>query len=78
MTRTARSQALAIKAASDPRWSAIVARDPAADGRFFYSVKTTGIFCRPSCGARTLRPENVAFHATSVEAIGAGFRACRR
>ena len=78
MTRTSGSQALAIKAASDPRWSAIVARDPAADGRFFYSVKTTGIFCRPSCGARTPRPENVAFHATSVEAIGAGFRACRR
>ncbi len=78
MTRTARSQDLASKAASDPRWSAVVARDRSTDGRFFYSVKTTGVYCRPSCGARTPRPENVAFHLTRADAVRAGFRACQR
>lgn len=73
-----RSKDLAARTASDPRWAAVVARDRAADGRYFYSVKTTGVFCRPSCGARTPRPENVAFHATKADAIRAGFRACRR
>ncbi len=73
-----RNEDLAAKTAGDPRWSAVVARDRADDGRFFYSVKTTGVFCRPSCGARTPRPENVAFHSTPVDAIRAGFRACRR
>lgn len=62
----------------DPRWAALVARDRTADGRFFYSVATTGIYCRPSCGARRPRPENVAFHATAADAARAGFRACRR
>ncbi len=62
----------------DPRWAALVARDRDADGRFYYSVATTGVFCRPSCGARTPRPENVAFHATPAEAVRAGFRPCRR
>lgn len=63
---------------SDPRWKAVVARDAAADGRFFYSVKTTGVYCRPSCSARTANPENVAFHATAAEAERAGFRPCKR
>ncbi len=62
----------------DPRWAAVVARDPAADGRFFYSVKTTGVYCRPSCASRTARPENVVFHATAVAAEQAGFRPCKR
>jgi AraC family transcriptional regulator of adaptative response/methylated-DNA-[protein]-cysteine methyltransferase len=65
-------------AETDPRWAALVARDPAADGRFFYSVKTTGVYCRPSCAARLARPENVRFHATRAAAERAGFRACRR
>ena len=56
----------------------MLARDPAADGKFFYSVATTGVYCRPSCAARTPRPENVAFHATMAEAERAGFRPCRR
>jgi AraC family transcriptional regulator of adaptative response/methylated-DNA-[protein]-cysteine methyltransferase len=64
--------------ASDPRWAAVLARDPAADGRFFYSVKTTGVYCRPSCASRTARPENVAFHATAAAAERAGFRPCKR
>src|SRR4029453_18679567 len=49
-----------------------------ADGTFFYSVKTTGVYCRPSCGARAARPENVAFHLTAADAERAGFRPCRR
>ena len=52
----------AAATASDPRWAAVLARDPTADGAFVYSVRTTGVYCRPSCGARTARPENVAFH----------------
>jgi AraC family transcriptional regulator of adaptative response/methylated-DNA-[protein]-cysteine methyltransferase len=62
----------------DPRWAAVVARDAKADGQFFYSVRTTGVYCRPSCAARTPRPENVAFHLTAIEAQRAGFRACLR
>ena len=62
----------------DPRWTAIVGRDRAADGTFFYSVKTTGVYCRPSCGARLANPANVRFHATIDEAERAGFRPCRR
>jgi len=63
---------------SDPRWSALLTRDRTADGGFLYSVATTGVYCRPSCGARTPRPENVAFHATAAEALRAGFRPCLR
>src|SRR5574337_954839 len=62
----------------DPRWAAVVARDRQADGCFVYSVATTGVYCRPSCGARRPRPENVRFHATAREAEEAGFRPCRR
>ncbi len=62
----------------DPRWAALRARDPDADGSFWYSVKTTGVYCRPSCGARAARPENVAFHATIADAERAGFRPCKR
>ncbi|MCM5682837.1 bifunctional DNA-binding transcriptional regulator/O6-methylguanine-DNA methyltransferase Ada [Schlegelella sp. S2-27] len=64
--------------ADDTRWTAVLARDAGADGRFFYSVRTTGVYCRPSCGARLPLRENVAFHATAAEAEAAGFRPCRR
>lgn len=60
------------------RWEALAARDPAWDGRFVYAVRTTGVYCRPSCAARTPRPENVSFHAGCAEAEAAGFRPCRR
>ena len=63
---------------NDPRWAAVVARDPAADGKFFYAVKTTGVYCRPSCASRPARPENVQFHATRADAERAGFRPCKR
>jgi AraC family transcriptional regulator, regulatory protein of adaptative response / methylated-DNA-[protein]-cysteine methyltransferase len=68
----------AISTLSDPRWSAVVARDRAQDGKFFYCVKTTGVYCRPSCGSRRANPGNVAFHATAADAQAAGFRPCKR
>ncbi|WPP46767.1 bifunctional DNA-binding transcriptional regulator/O6-methylguanine-DNA methyltransferase Ada [Pseudomonas sp. AN-1] len=63
---------------SDPRWARVVARDPQADGRFCYAVRTTGVYCRPSCGSRTQRPENVRFFASAAAAERAGFRPCKR
>jgi AraC family transcriptional regulator of adaptative response/methylated-DNA-[protein]-cysteine methyltransferase len=68
----------AIRTVSDPRWAAVVARDSKADGQFLYSVRTTGVYCRPSCGARTPKPENVGFYLTTEEAEHAGFRPCKR
>ncbi len=63
---------------NDARWNAILHRDRQADGQFVYSVRSTGIFCRPGCSSRTPRPENVRFHANPDEAIRAGFRPCQR
>ena len=62
----------------DPRWAAVVARDPKADGEFVYAVKTTGVYCRPSCPSRLAKRENVEFHASRAEAERAGFRPCKR
>ena len=59
-------------------WSAVLARDPAADGRFYYSVKTTGVYCRPSCPSRRPNRKNVRFHGSRAEAERAGFRPCQR
>jgi AraC family transcriptional regulator of adaptative response/methylated-DNA-[protein]-cysteine methyltransferase len=56
--------------ADDPRWARIVARDKRADGRFWYSVLTTGVYCRPSCPSRAANPKNVRLHATLAEAKG--------
>lgn len=64
--------------AEDIRWQAVLGRDGGADGRFVYAVRTTGVYCRPSCGARRARRENVEFHRTPAGAERAGFRACRR
>ncbi len=63
---------------TDARWDAVVHRRRDADGRFVYAVTTTGVYCRPSCAARTPRPENVRFFAGGGDAVKAGFRACRR
>ncbi|WP_437305163.1 bifunctional DNA-binding transcriptional regulator/O6-methylguanine-DNA methyltransferase Ada [Sorangium sp. So ce388] len=73
-----KTHALAAAVERDPRWAAVVARDASVDGKFFYSVKTTGVYCRPSCGARPARPENVGFHPTAAAAERAGFRPCMR
>ena len=62
----------------EARWEAIRRRDPAADGAFYFSVRTTGVYCRPTCPARQARRENVAFHLTCVDAERAGFRPCKR
>jgi AraC family transcriptional regulator of adaptative response/methylated-DNA-[protein]-cysteine methyltransferase len=78
MNSTARNAERAAATLRDPRWPAVVARDAEADGGFYYSVRTTGVYCRPSCGARRPRPENVQFHATREDAERAGFRPCKR
>lgn len=63
---------------SDPRWAAVLGRDGTADGVFVYAVRTTGIYCRPSCPSRTPRPANVEFFPMPADAERAGFRACKR
>ncbi|VEB96206.1 Regulatory protein of adaptative response [Cedecea lapagei] len=60
------------------RWQAVEQRDAQADGKFVFAVKTTGIFCRPSCSARRPLRENTAFYETPEAALAAGFRACKR
>ena len=67
-----------VSATEDPRWEAVRRRDPGADGQFFYSVATTGVYCRPSCAARLPNRRNVAFHASCAAAERAGFRPCKR
>ncbi len=59
-------------------WQAVLERDRTQDGRFVFGVRTTGIYCRPSCPARRPNPENVAFFATPDLARAGGFRPCRR
>ncbi|MDB5584453.1 MAG: DNA-O6-methylguanine--protein-cysteine S-methyltransferase /Transcriptional regulator Ada, partial [Bradyrhizobium sp.] len=64
--------------ADDPRWARIVARDRTADGHLWYSVLTTGVYCRPSCPSRIANPRNVLLHDTFEEAKATGFRPCKR
>jgi len=60
------------------RWNAVTARDARAEGAFLYAVRTTGVYCRPTCHSRLPRRENVAFFDAPAAAEGAGFRACKR
>lgn len=62
----------------DPRWARVVARDSAADGQFWYSVLTTGVYCRPSCPSRAANPKNVQLHDSLESAKATGFRSCQR
>ena len=62
----------------EERWAAVLDRNPGAHDAFFYSVATTGVYCRPGCPSRRPRREHVRFHASCEEAENAGFRACRR
>jgi AraC family transcriptional regulator of adaptative response/methylated-DNA-[protein]-cysteine methyltransferase len=62
----------------DERWAAVQARSLDADGTFYYSVRTTGVYCQPSCPSRGARRVNVAFHASREDAEAAGFRPCLR
>lgn len=64
--------------AEDPRWARVLARDRTADGQFWYSVATTGVYCRPSCPSRPANPENVGLHETLEAARATGFRPCKR
>lgn len=73
-----RSPAATPTSADERRWAAVVARDRAADGRFVFAVRTTGVYCRPSCASRRANRENVRFFDTPADARRAGFRACRR
>ncbi|WP_309571326.1 Ada metal-binding domain-containing protein [Deinococcus sp.] len=60
------------------RWKAVLAHDTAADGLFWYGVKSTGIYCRPGCPSRRPKRENVSFHDSPDAAQAAGFRPCKR
>lgn len=62
----------------EAKWQAVLARDRTKDGLFVYGVKSTGIYCRPSCASKKPKRENVLFFNTPAEAERAGFRACRR
>src|SRR5438552_6470057 len=62
----------------EAHWTAVLARDRGADGTFVYAVRTTGIYCRPSCPSRKPAKSHVAFFASPGEAERGGFRPCRR
>ncbi len=62
----------------DERWHAVLARDEGCDGSFVYAVRSTGIFCRPSCPSRKPGRDQVAFYDRPADALAAGYRACRR
>ena len=68
----------AARLSDDQRWEAVLARDASLDGKFFFAVASTGVYCRPSCAARRPRRENVTFFSRPEQAERAGFRACLR
>ncbi|VVQ20832.1 Bifunctional transcriptional activator/DNA repair enzyme Ada [Pseudomonas fluorescens] len=72
------TQSTKITIENDPRWAAVVARDPKADGQFVYAVKTTGIYCNPSSHARLPNPQNVEFFDSAEQARAAGYRSSKR
>jgi AraC family transcriptional regulator of adaptative response/methylated-DNA-[protein]-cysteine methyltransferase len=65
-------------ATDQQKWQAVLRKDRRADGQFFFAVKTTGIYCRPSCPSRPAKRENVSFYHSPPEAEKVGFRACQR
>ena len=78
MTRTMTKPQVSSGLDADRCWAAVAARDKASDGQFYYSVVTSGVYCRPSCSARLANRENVAFHKSREDAEAAGFRPCKR
>jgi AraC family transcriptional regulator, regulatory protein of adaptative response / methylated-DNA-[protein]-cysteine methyltransferase len=78
MTEISEMAGRPLATAQDSRWARVTARDRTADGQFWYSVATTGVYCRPSCPSRTANPENVALHDTLAAAKATGFRPCKR
>lgn len=74
-----KSQAAAPRfTTDDARWAAVLCRSQQADGAFFYAVRSTGVYCRPSCPSRRPRRENVRFYTSGEEAARAGYRPCKR
>ena len=81
MTATSQSAQSKLKVPSlfaGKAWQQVLARDARADGQFFYAVKTTKIFCKPSCPSRRPERKNVTFFPTAEQAVAAGYRACLR
>jgi AraC family transcriptional regulator of adaptative response/methylated-DNA-[protein]-cysteine methyltransferase len=78
MTNLANLKKSDLYATDEQRWAAVVNRDREADGEFYYSVATTGVYCRPCCGSRQPRRDNVQFYSTTEAAEKAGFRPCKR
>jgi AraC family transcriptional regulator of adaptative response/methylated-DNA-[protein]-cysteine methyltransferase len=78
MTETRQPDAPRATARDEERWEAVLRRDPAFDGKFLFAVRTTGVYCRPSCASRAAKRENVSFYATAEAAQRAGYRACKR
>jgi AraC family transcriptional regulator, regulatory protein of adaptative response / methylated-DNA-[protein]-cysteine methyltransferase len=78
MTDTREPNTARAPARDQERWQAVKRRDPAFDGEFFFAVRTTGIYCRPSCASRPAKRENVLFFLTVADAEKAGYRACKR
>lgn len=81
MTKTLKNKRATGKASyktDDEKYNAVARRDKNADGKFYYSIKTTGVYCRPSCAARLALRKNVGFHDSCEDAERAGFRACKR
>jgi len=78
MSAAARARVALVMFESDRCWQAIEAGDPRFDGWVFCGVTSTGIYCRPSCPARTPKRANVRFYSTAAGAQAAGFRACKR
>ncbi|MEZ5904622.1 MAG: Ada metal-binding domain-containing protein [Geminicoccaceae bacterium] len=77
-TATAPDTTDAPAANTDWKWRAIAERDAEADGAFVFAVRTTGVYCRPSCPSRRAKPENIRFFDLAREAEAAGFRPCKR
>ena len=78
MTETRQADTARAPARDEERWQAVKRRDPALDGTFLFAVRTTGIYCRPSCASRPAKRENVSFFSTAAQAEKAGYRACKR
>ena len=78
LSGTIQNQGRSKYATDAQRWRAVVRRDRQADGKFYYAVETTGVYCRPACASRPPRRPNVQFHASCAAAERAGFRACKR
>jgi AraC family transcriptional regulator of adaptative response/methylated-DNA-[protein]-cysteine methyltransferase len=78
VTEMLEAKAMRAPARDEERWRAVKRRDPAFDGKFLFAVRTTGVYCRPSCASRPAKRENVSFFSTAAEAETAGYRACKR